>query len=55
MASPINKEWHLAHRMPEKASMDQRIHWHVEHRKHCRCRPEIPLRVREEMEERGMR
>jgi len=42
MKNPIpklNKEWHLAHRMPSNATLDQRIAWHLEHAKHCACRP----------------
>jgi hypothetical protein len=27
------------HRMPEKATEQQRIDWHVEHAKVCGCRP----------------
>jgi hypothetical protein len=25
---PMNKAWHTAHPMPEKASIEQRIAWH---------------------------
>jgi hypothetical protein len=50
----INKEWHLAHRMPPNASLDQRIEWHMEHAKHCQCR-EMPLKLKEELKKRGMK
>jgi hypothetical protein len=40
----FNKEWHLAHRMPKKATLQQRIDWHVEHQKNCSCRP-IPQKI----------
>jgi len=35
----INKDWHLTHRMPKKPTLDQRVSWHVEHARHCPCRP----------------
>jgi hypothetical protein len=35
----INKDWHVSHRMPKNASLEQRIEWHREHVKHCSCRP----------------
>lgn len=35
----INKEWHQNHKMPVKATDEQRIEWHLEHSKHCNCRP----------------
>jgi hypothetical protein len=34
----INRWRYQAHPMPEKATEDQRIAWHTEHAKHCRCR-----------------
>jgi len=34
----LNKEWHLAHPMPKNPSFEQRVKWHLEHQKHCRCR-----------------
>ncbi|HLD58983.1 MAG TPA: hypothetical protein VI977_05125 [archaeon] len=37
----INKEWHLAHKMPKNASPEQRIEWHLGHAKNCSCR-EMP-------------
>ena len=42
---PINAEWHRKHPMPPRASMAQRMRWHVAHAKHCGCRP-IPATVR---------
>jgi hypothetical protein len=34
----INREWHQAHRMPERATEDQRGQWHSEHAHACGCR-----------------
>jgi hypothetical protein len=31
----LNKEWHRSHRMPPKATRDQRIKWHAAA---CGCR-----------------
>jgi hypothetical protein len=49
----LNKEWHLAHPMPVRPTMEQRIKWHMEHVNHCDCRP-IPEKLAEEMKKRGM-
>jgi len=35
----VNKEWHLKNRMPKNAGSEQQLEWHVEHQKHCGCRP----------------
>jgi hypothetical protein len=40
----LNKEWHLAHRMPTNATLQQRIEWHIEYQKNCSCRP-IPEKI----------
>lgn len=50
----LNKEWHLAHRMPKSPTMEQRIEWHIEHAKHCQCR-EIPAKLKAEMKKRNLR
>jgi hypothetical protein len=34
----LNKEWHLKHKMPENATIDEKIAWHLEHQKNCQCR-----------------
>lgn len=34
----INKEWHLAHKMPKNATLDQKIKWHEGHANNCQCR-----------------
>ena len=47
----FNKEWHLAHKMPEKPTMEQRIEWHTQHALHCRCRP-IPESLKAEIKNR---
>ena len=49
----LNRDWHHVHRMPIKASLEQRLQWHLEHANNCGCRS-IPVKVAEEMEKRGM-
>jgi hypothetical protein len=48
---PINAEWHEKHRMPPRATLEQRIEWHLEHAQHCGCRP-IPAKVQAEIRKR---
>src|SRR6266567_8769336 len=49
----LNRDWHNENRMPIKATMEQRLQWHLEHANNCGCRS-IPLKVAEEMERRGI-
>jgi hypothetical protein len=35
----INRKWHEKHRMPKNPTVEQRLQWHIEHSKHCDCRP----------------
>jgi hypothetical protein len=44
-----NKKWHEANRMPKNPTLEQRIEWHLEHSKNCKCRP-IPEKLKLEME-----
>jgi hypothetical protein len=49
----INKEWHLANKMPKNPSIEQRVIWHLEHSKHCQCRP-LGGKILEEIKKRGL-
>lgn len=49
----LNREWHETHRMPDKATLDQRIAWHVEHAAQCGCR-DMPASIRAEVDKRGI-
>ena len=40
----MNKLWHTENKMPPKATLEQRIQWHMKHQKHCACR-EIPKSI----------
>lgn len=40
----INKEWHSKNKMPKKATLQQRIQWHLDHQKNCACR-EMPKSI----------
>jgi hypothetical protein len=51
--SKLNRDWHLNHRMPVNATLEQRLEWHLEHAKNCTCRS-IPDKIAEEMKKRGM-
>jgi hypothetical protein len=51
--SKLNRGWHLSHRMPPKATLEQRLEWHLEHAKNCQCRA-ITGKIAEEMKKRGM-
>ena len=35
----MNREWHQAHVLGRGASLEDRIAWHEEHARECRCRP----------------
>jgi len=48
----INKEWHLKNLMPKNPTLEERIRWHLEHSKNCRCR-EMPESIRKEIERRN--
>jgi len=50
----INKEWHLAHPMPKNPTFEQRVEWHLEHKKNCGCRP-IEGKLAQEMKMRGIK
>ena len=50
----INKEWHDKNIMPKNATFDQRVKWHMEHRKNCACRP-IPAKLLEQIREKGVK
>ncbi|MBR1175103.1 hypothetical protein JQ617_14130 [Bradyrhizobium sp. KB893862 SZCCT0404] len=41
----INKEWHRSHRMPPKATREQRIAWRAAHKAACGCR-DAPASIR---------
>jgi len=49
----LNKSWHMKHKMPKKATLEQRIRWHLAHQKQCGCRP-IPAKLAELMKSRGL-
>jgi len=49
----MNKEWHDQNPMPKNPTFDQRVQWHTEHQKHCKCRP-IPAKLLEKMKGKGI-
>lgn len=50
----VNKEWHLRHIMAKNPTFEQRVRWHLEHQKHCSCRP-IPEKLLAEMKKKGIK
>jgi hypothetical protein len=44
----MNASWHNKHPMPARATLPQRVKWHLAHAKHCGCRP-MPKTVRAEL------
>ena len=40
----VNAQWHARHPMPRTATPEQALAWHLEHQRHCACRP-IPARL----------
>jgi hypothetical protein len=47
----LNKERHLANKMPLKATLDQKINRHIAHVANCKCRP-IPDKIKQEIQKR---
>jgi len=46
--SRVNADWHRENPMPTNANVDQRVMWHIEHTKACRCR-EMPASIADEI------
>jgi len=49
----MNKEWHKANKLSQKASVDDRIRWHLAHAKKCGCRP-VPKTLLTEIKKRKL-
>lgn len=47
----MNREWHEQNKLSPKASLDDRVAWHLEHLVNCACRP-IPSALLQEIEKR---
>jgi hypothetical protein len=54
MTSKINATWHKANRMPARATLDQRVAWHLAHLRACGCRSDVPASIIAELERRGV-
>ncbi|MBI4089297.1 MAG: hypothetical protein HY424_01160 [Candidatus Levybacteria bacterium] len=44
----LNREWHEKNRMPKNPTLQQKIEWHREHAKNCKCRS-IPAKLLEKI------
>jgi hypothetical protein len=45
----MNSVWHRAHRMPVRATLEQRVKWHRAHARACSCR-QMPTAIAAEIE-----
>jgi hypothetical protein len=52
--SQLNAEWHKKNKMHNHPKLEERVRWHVEHSKYCRCR-QIPDRLLAEIKRRGIK
>jgi hypothetical protein len=52
-ANTINAVWHQQHKMPKNATFEQRVAWHRDHIRNCKCRP-VPKKLMEEMKQKGI-
>lgn len=50
----INNEWHLKNKMAENATFEERVKWHLAHKKNCSCRP-IPEKLLEDMKKKKIK
>jgi hypothetical protein len=48
----LNARWHVKHPAPKRATLAQRVRWHVAHAKACACRA-MPRTVVDELERRA--
>jgi hypothetical protein len=49
-----NAAWHKAHPMPGRATLQQRMTWHLGHAQACGCRA-IPATVLAQLKKRGIK
>jgi hypothetical protein len=49
----LNRDWHRENRLPRRATLDERIAWHLAHQRHCACRA-IPGKLLGVLRERGL-
>jgi len=50
----LNKEWHEGNKMPENATFEEKVKWHLAHQENCKCAP-IPKKLAEQMKEKGIK
>lgn len=41
----IDEAWHAKNKMPKNPTIQQRVAWHIDHSKHCKCQ-EIPPKIK---------
>ena len=52
--SKINAVWHKVNRMPARATLDERVAWHLAHVKACGCR-DLPASILAELKRQGIK
>ncbi|MFA5052953.1 MAG: hypothetical protein WC565_02770 [Parcubacteria group bacterium] len=50
----LNAKWHLTHKMPKNPTLDEKVKWHIEHAKNCKCRP-LGGKISEEIKKKGIK
>lgn len=55
MVGRINAEWHKANRMPARATLDERVAWHLAHLRACACRTDLPATILAELKRQGIK
>jgi len=55
VTSKINAVWHKANRMPARATLDQRVAWHLAHLEACACRTDLPASITAELKRRRVK
>jgi len=50
----INATWHAEHRLPRRATLGERVAWHVDHARNCGCWPELPPPIVAELKRRRL-
>ena len=51
--STINAVWHKKHKLSMPSTLAERVKWHEEHLKHCRCRKDVPPTIMAEKKKQG--
>jgi hypothetical protein len=45
----INLAWHALHKLPNDATLNEKINWHLVHIKNCSCRTKLHPGIADEL------